>query len=518
MAGIPAFVDQPAFVLQWNDASFGGAALSPAPHSYGPGAIHMARLKLTDSLNVGDIVFVIVARYRQQLMQIQVSDSSNTTFNTNDPTDHNLWKVDTRHLENDNLGSSNNPTDIANVIRVTITDRLIGTADGGTAFIDLHWGNGGLFNNRLYGAFKILRFSGKLKPIPSFSDLALLSLGQGGNDRLNDPHAGITQWNALNDIGGYNPHGYSNIYPHLQVGGVIVSSYWSFADQSAGITPAIPTVTDILAEYSDDPTAAHAAWTLLGPMALIADPLDTSNAAPPPANFYVFYRIRPAGELFNVYGHVSTSPAVNDWGASVVGYRYVAGDKIDTDTDKSGTRFTTGINATGQAIIYIDNSKTTATTSALTPVIVDSALTCSFPSVHISKRGNILYIYQKDSTAYARTSDDSGRTWSAAVAIAPAGYTTPDVKWSPGHQFAIATVFNQSNSTWYIVTGTYDTSIPPVIVWNTPVSTTIVGQEIGASLYIRKDGVYEFSYVDNAGAIQIKRCRKLSSLGVGAWV
>lgn len=191
-------------------------------------------------------------------------------------------------------------------------------------------------------------------------------------------------------------------------------------------------------------------------------------------------------------------------------------DKIDTDTDKTGTRFTSAINATGQAIVYIDNSKTTATTSALTPVIVDSALTCICPSLTITRRGNILYIYQRDTTTYARISDDSGRTWSAAVALTPSGYTTPDVKWSSGHQFAIVPVFNQSDTTWYIVTGTYDVSLN--IVWHTPVSTGLVGKEIAASLYMRKDGVYEFSYVDNAGAIQIKRCRKLSSLGVGAWV
>ena len=208
-----------------------------------------------------------------------------------------------------------------------------------------------------------------------------------------------------------------------------------------------------------------------------------------------------------VAGHNSLGAALNDY--FIIDSQ--AAGKLSHDFNPStGRRFIGAINSSGQAVIYLDDTLFAASETG-TVVTVDSAATCLSPSVIALPDGRVHYVYARGGNSYSTFSDDAGKTWSAAVQIA-ASKTIPDHDWND--LFPAAAMFNESDSTFYISTGTTDGS--GAVTWNAPVSTGITGLEISPSLRWYPAGYWELVYQDSSG-IQIKRCRNLRADGTGTW-
>ncbi|MDO8616208.1 MAG: hypothetical protein Q7T33_10835 [Dehalococcoidia bacterium] len=112
------------------------------------------------------------------------------------------------------------------------------------------------------------------------------------------------------------------------------------------------------------------------------------------------------------------------------------------------------------------------------------------------------------------TSRDHGSTWSVPTTIAT-GYKTVTFDWHEGGGQLVAAIYISNTQTWYFTVGTLGAD-GVTFTWSTPATLTAGATEV-ADLKRRRDGVWEFVYVNTSDVVTTLNCSGLTTAGVGTW-
>lgn len=147
--------------------------------------------------------------------------------------------------------------------------------------------------------------------------------------------------------------------------------------------------------------------------------------------------------------------------------------------------------------------------SAGTVTVVSSGATsCSL----LVTRDNVVRLFFTADDAFKRgESRDGGSTWGAVTTIA-SGYDACTVACDETSGLLVAGLYVASSAAWYVSTS----SVADSGTWSTPASIATSATASG-EMRRRRDGVWEFAYVNSSDAAVIIRSRNVSLTSGGTW-
>ncbi len=141
-------------------------------------------------------------------------------------------------------------------------------------------------------------------------------------------------------------------------------------------------------------------------------------------------------------------------------------------------------------------------------VVASGATSCS---LFVTRDGVVRVFFTADDAFKRVESRDGGSTWGSVTTIA-SGYDACTVARDETSGLIVAGLYVASSATWYVSVS----SVADIGTWTTPVSIA-TSATVSGEMRRRRDGVWEFAYVNSSDAAVIIRSRNVSLTSGGSW-